>query len=59
MGIVLLLAVLPSGVRVRYNSEGIVLKVIAGPVKITLLPRPNAGTGTGEQRERRSYTCLN
>jgi len=41
LGIVLLLAVLPLGVRVRYNSEGVVVKIIAGPVKITLLPRPN------------------
>ena len=40
LGIVLLLALLPIGVRIRYNSEGFVLKVIAGPVKITLLPRP-------------------
>lgn len=39
LGIVLLLAVLPIGVRIRYNSEGIVLKILAGPVKITLLPR--------------------
>ena len=40
LGIVFLLAVLPLGVQIRYNSEGMVLKVIAGPVKITLLPRP-------------------
>ena len=40
LGIVLLLAVLPLGVRIRYNSEGLCLKVIAGPVKITLLPKP-------------------
>ena len=40
LGIVLLLAVLPVGVRLRYDSEGILVKIIAGPVKITLLPRP-------------------
>ena len=40
LGIIFLLAVLPLGVQIRYNSEGMVLKVIAGPVKITLLPRP-------------------
>lgn len=40
LGIVLLLAVIPLGVRVRYNSEGLLVKVIAGPIKITLLPRP-------------------
>ena len=40
LGILLLLAVLPLGVRVRYNSEGILVKVIAGPVKITVYPLP-------------------
>lgn len=40
LGIVLLLAVLPLGVHIHYNSEGLLLKVIAGPVKITLFPRP-------------------
>ena len=40
LGVVLLLAVLPVGVRIRYNSEGILVKVIAGPVKITVFPLP-------------------
>ena len=40
-GIVLLLGLLPIGVRIRYNSEGIAVKILAGPVKITLLPRHN------------------
>ena len=40
LGILLLLAVLPLGVRIRYNSEGILAKVIAGPVKITVYPLP-------------------
>ena len=39
LGILLLLAALPVGVRIRYNSDGILVKVIAGPVKITLFPR--------------------
>lgn len=39
-GIVLLLAVLPLGVRIRYNSEGMLAKVIAGPLKITVFPLP-------------------
>ena len=53
LGIVLLLAVLPIGVRVRYNSEGIVLKVIAGPVKITLLPRPNKKKKEKKKKEKK------
>lgn len=40
LGILLLLAVLPLGVRVRYNSDGILVKIIAGPVKITVFPLP-------------------
>lgn len=53
LGIVLLLAVLPIGVRVRYNSEGIVLKVIAGTVKITLLPRPNKKKMEKKKKEKK------
>ena len=40
LGIIALLAVLPLGVSVRYDEDGAVVKVIAGPVKITLFPRP-------------------
>lgn len=40
LGIVLLLAAIPLGVRVRYNSDGILVKIIAGPVKITVFPLP-------------------
>ena len=36
--ILLALAVLPLGVRIRYNDAGFVLKVIAGPLKITVIP---------------------
>lgn len=39
-GILVLLAVLPLGVHIRYNSEGLLAKVIAGPVKITVYPLP-------------------
>lgn len=37
--VLLALAMLPLGVRVRYNDAGFLLKVIAGPLKITLFPR--------------------
>ncbi len=40
LGILVFLAVLPLGVRIRYNAEGFWLKVILGPIKITLIPRP-------------------
>ena len=35
----LALAILPLGIRVRYNEAGFLLRVIAGPVKITVFPR--------------------
>ena len=40
LGILILLAILPLGVSVRYDAAGAVVRVIAGPVKITLFPRP-------------------
>lgn len=40
LGILLLLAVLPLGVSVRYDSEGPLVKVIAGPVRLKVFPLP-------------------
>lgn len=40
LGIVILLAVLPLGVRIRYDCDGIAVKVLAGPVRILVFPRP-------------------
>ena len=40
LGILILLAVLPLGVSVKYDSEGPLVKVIAGPVRIRVYPRP-------------------
>ena len=37
--VLLVLAILSLGVRIRYNEAGFFLKVIAGPVKITVFPR--------------------
>lgn len=37
-GILLLLAVLPLGIRIRYNDGGFLVKAILGPVKLTLYP---------------------
>lgn len=38
LGILVLLAILPLGAAVRYNAEGITLKLIAGPIRIPILP---------------------
>ena len=40
LGILVLLAVLPLGVSVKYNADGPLVRVIAGPVKITVFPLP-------------------
>lgn len=40
LGILILLAVMPLGVSVAYDSHGVGVKVILGPLKITLFPRP-------------------
>lgn len=38
LGILVLLAITPVGVHAGYNSEGILLRIIAGPARITVLP---------------------
>ena len=37
--IAFLLAVLPLGVKIKYDAGGVLLKVILGPIKITVFPR--------------------
>ena len=39
LGVVVLLAVLPLGISVKYNAQGPLVRVILGPVKLTVLPR--------------------
>jgi len=39
-GILFLLAVLPLGVRVNYDSDGPLVKVILGPIRLTVFPLP-------------------
>ena len=38
LGILFLLAVLPLGVSIHYNADGAVVRVILGPVKLTVVP---------------------
>jgi hypothetical protein len=42
LGILVILAWLPLGATVRYNDQGVALKVIAGPVRIPILPKKEA-----------------
>ena len=38
LGVLLVLALIPLGIRVRYDSGGFVARVIVGPVKFTVFP---------------------
>ena len=38
LGILFLLAILPLGVSVHYNADGPVVKLILGPIKLTVVP---------------------
>ena len=40
LGILVLLAVLPLGIHIRYDEDGALGKLIAGPIKILLFPKP-------------------
>lgn len=40
LGVVILLAVLPLGVSIRYNTDGPLVRVVLGPVKLTVFPLP-------------------
>ena len=39
LGIITLLAILPLGVRILYDAEGPLVKLVLGPVKLTVFPR--------------------
>ena len=39
LGIFLLLGILPLGASVKYDADGPLVKVIAGPIRITVFPR--------------------
>jgi len=39
-GILILLAVLPLGARIRYDAGGLLVRLVLGPVKLTVYPRP-------------------
>ena len=39
LGVLVLLAVTPIGIRLRYNSEGVSLQAVAGLIRVTLLPQ--------------------
>ena len=51
LGILVLLAVLPLGIHVRYDEDGALGKLIAGPIRILLFPRPKKEKKEKPQKE--------
>ena len=52
--VVLLLAILPLGVFVSYDEDGVLVKIVAGPVKITLFPRPKKEKKSEKKSKKKS-----
>lgn len=57
-GVLLVLAVLPLGIWVRYDSDGALVRLVCGPVKITVFPRPKKEkkekTGTEKKQDKKA-----
>ena len=54
LGILVLLAILPLGASVKYDADGPLVRLIAGPVKITLFPRPKKPEKEKKQKEKKA-----
>ena len=53
LGILLLLAVLPLGVSVKYDSDGPLVRVIAGPLRLRVYPRPKKQKKSAHKRAKK------
>lgn len=53
LGIFVLLAVLPLGIHIRYDEDGVLGKLIAGPVRILLFPRPKKEAPPKKEKEKK------
>ena len=54
LGIVTCLAILPLGVRVLYDAGGAVVKIVLGPVKFTVFPRPQKEKKPKKEKEKKA-----
>ena len=52
LGILVLLAILPLGVSVKYDGDGPLVRIIAGPVRFTVFPAPKK-----EKKEKKQKTA--
>ena len=53
LGILVLLAVLPLGIHIRYDEDGVLGKLIAGPIKILLFPKPKKEKGEKKEKPKK------
>ena len=53
LGVLILLAVLPLGIHIRYDEDGVLGKLIAGPVKILLFPKPKKEKGEKKEKPKK------
>ena len=51
LGVIFFLAVLPLGVSVKYDADGALVRVILGPVKLTVFPRPKKKKKEKKEKE--------
>ena len=56
LGVLVLLCFIPVGVRAVYNSEGIKLWLLVGPLRIFLLPKPKKATDKKERPKKEKNT---
>ncbi len=54
LAILFLLAILPLGVLVKYNADGPLVRIIAGPLRITVFPRKEKEKKTKPKKEKKN-----
>ena len=53
LGVLILLAILPLGVSVRYNADGPLVRLILGPVRLTVVPAKKKSDGKTKKKPKK------
>ena len=56
LGVLTLLAILPLGVRVSYDGDGPLVKVVLGPIRVTVYPRSGKKEKPPKETEKKQET---
>ena len=59
LAILVLLAILPLGVSVKYDSDGPLVRVILGPVRFTVFPLPKKEKKEKKQKKNKKAPAQN